>query len=61
MGHIPIRGYTADGRHEQRLFDYVIRDDGTEALEQKDGKVVKTISISDLNSQLENARNTFKK
>ena len=27
----------------------------------KDGKVVNTISISDLNSQLENARNTFKK
>lgn len=43
-------------RKKPRILDYIKTEDGTELIETKDDKVLKTILLEDFLSQIEEAR-----
>ena len=45
-------------RKKPRILDYIKTEDGTELIETKDDKVLKTILLEDFLSQIEEARKT---
>lgn len=52
------RVYIRDNRrsNKPRILDYIKTDDGTELIETKDAKVLKTMLLDDLLNQIEEAR-----
>ena len=54
------RVYIRDNRSRKkpRILDYIKTEDGTELIETKDDKVLKTILLEDFLSQIEEARKT---
>lgn len=54
------RVYIRDNRSRKkpRILDYIKTEDGTELIETKDDKVLKTILLDDFLSQIEEARKT---
>lgn len=52
------RVYIRDNRSRKkpRILDYIKTEDGTELIETKDDKVLKTILLEDFLSQIEEAR-----
>ena len=52
------RVYIRDNRSmkKPRILDYIRTEDGTELIETKDDKVLKTILLDDFLSQIEEAR-----
>lgn len=52
------RVYIRDNRSRKmtRVLDYIRKDDGTELIETKDDKILKTILLDDFLEQIEEAR-----
>lgn len=56
LKRVIIRDRRSNKKVKPRIFDYIQKEDGTEWLETKDDKTIKTILLNDFLNQLEEAR-----
>ena len=57
MRRIKISGNCSNTEEKIRIFDVIIHNDGSQEIEVKDGKMIKTVLLLDVQEQIKTAQN----